>query len=85
MTFKIDQHVDNAVTGVVGAITVFLAFGIGGYILLQFNAGTNNSLKNVVDAYNGLSGIVTTVVTIILVGVLAGVGIGLINLMRRKE
>jgi len=82
--FEIKRHVDNAVDVVVGVVAILLVSGIGGYILATFNTGTNGTLDQLLGVWNtAVIGQIGTIVTILMVSVIAVVGFAIINYFRK--
>jgi len=76
--FDLGGHVRNSMSAIIAAISIALAFGIGSYILYKLNEGTKGNLTKAVDMLESQSDLIGTVVTFLMVGVLAGIGIGLV-------
>jgi len=76
--FDLSWHVRNSMSAIIAAIAIALAFGIGSYILYKLNEGTGGNLTTAVNMLQNQSSLIGTVVTFLMVGVLAGIGIGLV-------
>ena len=66
---------------VIALITVAIAFGIGKYIVVELNNGTNNSLSESLSFFSNQSGYVNMALTFLFIGIVAAVGIGLVQMM----
>jgi hypothetical protein len=80
--FDLGEHVNNAMNAVIGIVAIAIAFGIGMYILYQLNAGTGGNLTSAVSMLEGASNLISTAVTFLVIGVVAGIGIGLVLYLR---
>jgi len=73
--------------GVIAAIGISIAFGIGYYILVQLNEAAKTGGANLTEAVNLLAGqtsLIGTAITFIIIGVVAGIGIGLVLYLQSK-
>ena len=77
------KHVDNATEIIGGIITIALMGGIGSYILYTFSQNVNGSSQwfNLLDNQVTL---VQTLVTILIIGAVALVGFGVVNIIRKR-
>jgi hypothetical protein len=82
MAFNLDTHVNNAMSAVVGAVGISIAFGIGLYILTKLNEASGNQIQTAVDMFSNTQSIFSAVVTFLAVGAIAGIGIGLVSYLR---
>ena len=77
------KHIDNATDIVAGIVSIALVGGIGSYILYVFqnNTGGNSQWYGLLDAQTGL---IQTLITILIVGAVAVVGFGVVGLIRKR-
>jgi len=85
--FDLMTHVRNAMAGVIAAIGISIAFGIGYYILVQLNEAAKAGGANLSEAVKLLAGetnLIGTAITFIIIGVVAGIGIGLVLYLQSR-
>ena len=79
-----EKHVDNSINVIIGIVSISLIGGISAYILYWLDNGTGNVASSWLHLLNNAQSMVNTVVTFLLVGVIAAVGFSLINYFRNR-
>jgi len=82
--FDLSSHIRNAMSVIIAVVSIALAFGIGYYILVKLNDASGGNLTEAVNMLSSQTSLINTSITFLVIGVVAGIGIGLVVYLYSK-
>ena len=81
---KFQSYTEAATSVIFAAITIAVAYGIGYYVVVKLNESTNNSMTAAIGILDAIKSPTTSVVTLLMILVIAFAAFGLINYIRKQ-